>query len=259
MKEINVPSEVLNADCIFVSHSGGKDSQAMLSSLIKLGFYDKLVLVHSDLEEMEWEPMHHWIEKISFGLPVHIVRAEMDFFELCRETGRLPSGKQQYCTDFLKTKPITKFIHDYMTKKGFKTAINATGMRAEESKRRAGKKAFGLSKGQGSSGMHQPRNFPTHTIFDWMPIFDFSTIEVFGEIAQAGQEPHKVYSMGFSRLSCVFCINGKIGEHKQAAKLRPELAQKMSDLERELGKSLRLKQSKGVKSRRYLDEYVFCN
>ena len=122
------------------------------------------------------------------------------------------------------------------------------------------KKAFSLSKGKGSSGMHQPRKFPSHTIFDWLPIFDYTTAEVFGEIAHAGQEPHQVYSMGFSRLSCVFCVNGRIDEHQKAAELRPELARKIAGLERELGKSYRLKQVKGLKLPKYFDEYLttFC-
>lgn len=38
--------------------------------------------------------------------------------------------------------------------------------------------------------------------------------------------------------------------------MRPALAKKMADLERELGKAIRLKQVDGVKSPKYLDEYV---
>lgn len=260
MKEIFIPEEVKNAEAIFVSHSGGKDSQAMLAALIRLNMAHKIVLVHSDLGRMEWEPMHHWIEKNSFGLPVHVVRSDLDFFQLARKYKRLPSGQQQFCTDFLKTKPIGQFIHEYMEKNGLKTAINATGMRAEESPRRAKKLSFTLSQGAGTSGMFQPRKYPSHKVFDWLPIFDYSTAEVFGEIAHAGQEPHKVYSMGFSRLSCVFCVNGRIDEHKKAAELRPELAKEMAELERELGKTIRIKQVKGQKLPKYLDEYLpnFC-
>ena len=81
------------AEVIFVNHSGGKDSQAMLAKLIKEGFKDKLVLVHADLGEMEWEPMHDWITKNSFGLPVEVVKSELTFFELCRKYKRLPSGQ----------------------------------------------------------------------------------------------------------------------------------------------------------------------
>lgn len=250
-------NEIENADVIFVSHSGGKDSQAMLAKLIKMGLKDKLVVIHADLGEMEWEEMKPWIEKNSFGLPVHVVESEMDFFQMCRKYGRIPSGQNQFCTDFLKIKPINEFVHDYMYKHGYKTAINATGMRADESKRRKEKKPFTLSKGKGTSGMHMTRKHTEHTVYDWLPIFEYTTEEVFAEIAEAGQAPHEVYTKyGFSRLSCVFCVNGRINEHKVAAKLRPELGQKIADLEKELGKTYRRKQVKGVKLPKFMSEYL---
>jgi len=248
--------EILNADKIFVSHSGGKDSQAMLAKLIRLGLKDKLVIVHADLGDMEWETMHPWIEKNSFGLPVHVVKAGESFWDLCERTKRLPSGQQQYCTDVLKTEPIKNFIHDYMYKHNLTNAINATGMRADESKRRAKKKEFQLSKGEGSSKMHMTRKHAAHTIYDWLVIYDYLTGDVFKEIENAGQKVHQVYSLGFSRLSCVFCINGRIAEHKKAAKLRPEIAQKFISLEKKLGKTLRIKQVKGKKYPKYLSEYL---
>jgi len=247
---------IQKAHAIFVSHSGGKDSQAMLAYLKRKGLLHKCVIVHSDLGRMEWEEMKPWIEANSFGLPVHVVEAEKDFFEIARHYGRLPSGRQQFCTDLLKTKPITEFIHQYMTEHGLSLAINATGMRAEESPRRAKKEPFTLSKGQGTSKMHMPKKYPEHTVYDWMPIFEYSELAVREEIAHAGQEMHPVYAKGFSRLSCVVCINGRIGEHKLAAQLRPELVKEMAQLERELGKTLRLKQRQGVKYPKYLDEYL---
>jgi 3'-phosphoadenosine 5'-phosphosulfate sulfotransferase (PAPS reductase)/FAD synthetase len=252
-----LPKEVLEAQKIFVSHSGGKDSHAMLAQLVRRGLKDKIVIVHADLGEMEWENMKPWIEKNSFGLPVHVVEGEMDFFELARKYKRLPSGMQQFCTDFLKTKPIKAFIHAYMTEHGITKAINATGMRADESKRRADKKSLVLSKGKGTSNMFMSKKYPTHLIHDWLPIFNYTSQEVFEEISLAGQKPHEIYSQGFSRLSCVFCVNGRISEHKQAAKMRPELAKKMAKLERDLGKTIRLKQIKKVKYPKYLDEYIF--
>lgn len=116
----------------------------MLARIKKLGLLDKVVLIHSDLGKMEWEPMHDWISSISFGLEVNVVKSEMDFFQMARKYGRLPSGRQQFCTDFLKIIPIAAFIHAHMTQHGYKKAINATGIRAEESTRRA-KKADKMS------------------------------------------------------------------------------------------------------------------
>ena len=244
-----IPKEAQNTDVIFVSHSGGKDSQAMLSQLIRMGLKDKIVLIHSDLGEMEWQEMKPWIEKNSFGITVNVVQSEMDFFQMVRKYKRLPSGLHQFCTGFLKTQPIEEFIHNYMYKHNLKTAINAIGLRADESKKRAKKSPLEKSK------MTRPKKHPKHLITGWLPIFYYSESEVFEEIKLAGQLPHEIYSKGFSRLSCVFCINGRINEHKEAAKLRPQLARKMANIEREIGRAIRLKQIKGVKYPKYLDEY----
>jgi 3'-phosphoadenosine 5'-phosphosulfate sulfotransferase (PAPS reductase)/FAD synthetase len=228
----------------------------MLAYLVRAGLKDKITIIHSDLGEMEWEEMRPWIEKNSFGLSCNVVKAEMDFFDLARKYQRIPSGMQQFCTDFLKTKPIAKWIHEDMKRNGYKKAINATGMRAEESPRRAKKNPFVLSKGSGTSGMTMPKKWPEHTIYDFMPIFYYTTSEVFKEIELAKQRPHEIYSQGFSRLSCVLCVNGRIKEHQEAARRRPELAKKFAKLERDLGKSVRLKQVKGKKYPKYMDEYL---
>lgn len=43
-------------------------------------------------------------------------------------------------------------------------------------------------------------------VFDWLPVFELTTEDVFGVIADAGQSPHPVYSFGLTRYSCSFCI-----------------------------------------------------
>jgi DNA sulfur modification protein DndC len=257
MKQIEMPLEVKDADVIFASHSGGKDSQAMLAALKRMGLLHKVVIVHADLGEMEWEHMAPWIEKNSFGLPVHVVKQDYDFFHMVESWGYFPRNRAQFCTDELKTQPITKFIHDYMYEHGCRTAINCTGMRGEESPRRAKKAAFCLSKGEETSGMHKPNLYKTHTVYDWLPLKDYLVTDVMAEIENAGQEIHKVYGLGFSRLSCVFCINGQINEHKAAAILRPELAQRMIELEIKVGKTVRIKSVKKQKVRHFMKDYLF--
>lgn len=248
--------EILEAQVIYVSHSGGKDSQAMLAKIKRMGLLHKVVIVHADLGEMEWEPMHGWIESISFGKEVHIVKAEMDFFEMSRKYNRLPSGMHQFCTDFLKIQPIAKFIHQHMTANGYTRAINATGIRAGESTRRANKADLMDSNFICLSEMTQPKKYPGHVIHDWLPIFDLDVEQVKLLIASVGQVPHKIYSQGFSRLSCAICINGRVAEHELARTMKPELFNKMLGLEKELGKGLRTTTIKKVKYARFLDGTV---
>lgn len=241
----NQMQTVMNAQVIFVNHSGGKDSQAMLAHVMTLGFTGEVVIVHSDLGDMEWEEMRPFIEANSFGLNVHVVKPELSFFELCRKYKRLPSGLARFCTSELKTRPIGKFIKDFMNAKGYTKAINAMGIRAEESPARAKKDPFKKSK----------LSTKAHEIFEWYPIFDWKLGDVWFAIKKAGQQPHPIYAQGFSRLSCVFCVFGRIEEHKQAAKMRPELYQKMVALEVELNKSIRLKQVNGVRQNKFMTEY----
>lgn len=253
-----IPQEVLDADVLLFSDSGGKDSHAAKIVLKRMGLWDKVILIHADLGEMEWEPMHNWIEQTSWGKKCNVVRSKLDFFDIVRKYGRFPSSGQQFCTDMLKTAPIKEWLHQYMYDNNLTTAVNITGMRAEESLRRAKKSPFILSKGEGTSKMHMVRKHKTHTIYDWMPVFYYTTEEVFEEIALAGHKPHAIYTDGkYSRLSCAFCINGRINEHKETARRRPELVAKMAKLEREIGKSFRLRTVKGKPVKRYLDEYVY--
>lgn len=238
----------MDAEVIFVNHSGGKDSQAMLAYLVKIGFGGKIVVIHSDLGEMEWEPMHDFISKNAFGIEVVVVKPKLSFFELCLKYDRLPSGMARFCTSELKTRPIGDWILDYCKTNGIKTAINAMGIRAEESLSRSKKIPLKLSKlSRVKIGLE---------IWEWYPIFDYSIEDVWDEIRQAGQVPHRVYSEGYSRLSCVFCVFGRIDEHRMAAQAKPYLYEKMVKLEKDLGKSIRLKQVNGVKIPKFLTEYI---
>jgi DNA sulfur modification protein DndC len=245
-----VPAQVQEAEVVFISHSGGKDSQAQLAHAINLGLKAKLVVVHADLGEMEHENMVPFIEANSFGLPVHVVKSENDFFWWARKYSRIPDSRARFCTSELKTAPIAEFIHAYMYKHGFTKGINATGIRAEESPSRAKKNPVELS------DMTQVRKHPTHVITDWLPVFDFTLEQVWQIIKDAGQRPHKMYAMGFTRLSCAFCVLGKVNETQMAAKLYPEKLAKMEQLENDLGKTIRTKSVKGVKGQRFLREYV---
>lgn len=238
MQEVITPEE---AEVIFVNHSGGKDSQAMLAKLVSEGYKDKLVIVHADLGEMEWEPMKDWIEKNSFGVPVYVVKSSLGFFDLCRKYKRLPSGQARFCTSELKTRPCEAFMKEYCEERGYTKAISALGIRAEESPGRAKKGFFEAKK---------------KTLTVWNPILDYKLPQVKETIKTAGQNMHWVYGKGYSRLSCVMCVFGRVGEHKKMAKDRPEIFRKMSMLEKELGKTIRVKQKNKVRYPKYLTEYI---
>ena len=84
-------------------------------------------------------------------------------------------------------------------------------------------------------------------VFDWLPVFELTTEDVFRVIAEAGQAPHPVYSFGPSRCSCSFCIFSSRSDLRRAAELRPDLYAKYAQLERRIAHTL-------SRTRKYLPE-----
>ena len=113
-----------------------------------------------------------------------------------------------------------------MRRCGAKVAVNCTGIRAEESPARRRRQAWSLDRRLSKAG---------RTVYNWLPIHDWTTEDVFGEIAAAGQEPFWAYAAGNKRLSCVFCIMGCSRDLANGKRLRPELYERYLELERETG------------------------
>jgi 3'-phosphoadenosine 5'-phosphosulfate sulfotransferase (PAPS reductase)/FAD synthetase len=100
------------------------------------------------------------------------------------------------------------------------------GLRAEESRARAKLDHLKVNQMLSKAGRF---------IYDWLPIHDWSTADVFETIADAGQVPHWAYADGNERLSCMFCIMGSPRDIKHAARINPELAAKYARLEERTG------------------------
>ena len=100
------------------------------------------------------------------------------------------------------------------------------GLRADESAARARKTPWKRSDRNSRAG---------RSWFDWLPIFDLSTDDVFRIIHDAGQSPHWAYAAGMSRLSCSFCILASRSDLRRAAELRPDLYRAYTELEQRIG------------------------
>ena len=240
------PQDIIAAGgLVFVSHSGGKDSQAMYAELndhVKYGVrQDQIVVVHADLGEVEWDGVkdhiraniHHelnvvhsvWKDGTSKDLLGMVARR----FVTRPDAPSWPSAAYRQCTSDLKRGPIQKFMRHEMKRRGVKLAMNCMGLRAEESSARAKREVFSLNKAMSKAGRE---------VYDWNPIHDWTTEEVFARIAEAGQDPFHAYAAGNERLSCVFCIMGCTGDLRNGARQRPELAGKYVALERSTGYGL---------------------
>lgn len=217
----------------YVSHSAGKDSQAMFAYLREIVPADQLVVVHADLGEVEHSGVQDHIRNTIGDARLEVVRANKTFLEMVEnryakrpEVPCWPSSATRQCTSDLKRDPIHTFIRRDLKARGRTLAVNCVGIRAEESTSRARKNPFALNARLSKAGRE---------VYEWFPIFEFTLDQVWATIAAAGQEPHRVYLEGNERLSCVVCIMGCKGDIANAARLRPSLFRRYVELERRTG------------------------
>lgn len=226
-----------------VNHSGGKDSQAMTILLHQLVPADQLVIVHAHLPEVEWDGTLVHINHTALGIPVHVTQSVKTFFEMVDHRGMFPDANRRQCTSDLKRGPIEREIRVIAKQRQSKIIVNCMGLRADESPGRAKKEALKLNikntlwpfSWKASRKLVEGRPW-----YDWLPIHDWSTDQVFDTIHKAGQKAFWIYYAGMTRKSCSFCIMGSQGDLKLAAKLRPGLYEKYVQKEKELGHTLQM-------------------
>ena len=235
-------------DVILVNTSAGKDSQAMLDEMFwqaqRAGVVDRLVAVHADLGDMEWEGTAELAERQaqSYGIRfIKVSRGEtiLDYVLRRAETRpdapAWPSNKARWCTSDFKRGPIrkvyTQLTDEIKSTKGAKTRVkilNCMGLRAQESSARAGKYPICLS--DASNGKR--------LVVDYLPIHDWSETQVWDRIKESGVEHHKAYDLGMPRLSCVFCIFAPKAALIIAGQHNPELLDRYVAVEKKIGKTI---------------------
>ena len=252
MTDLPTIEQLIARGALFVaSHSGGKDSQAMLIKLIEQVPAAQLLVVHASLGEMEW---HGALELArdqagAAGLPFIVARASRTLLEMVERRYEVrpgpnsscwPGAKIRFCTSDAKRGPIEREVRRYAKDKGFTTIVSCMGMRAAESPARAKRQVFTRN----ARGTIRGRDW-----FEWLPIHDMPTDQVWRTIGQAGQTPHPAYLAGNSRLSCVFCFLASPRDLANGARHRPELLAKYVEIEQRTGYTFH-------QSRRSLEEMV---
>lgn len=241
---MNITTEIrglIDAGALFVvNHSGGKDSQAMMIKMMEVVPASQILVVHASLGEIEWEGALELAQQqaADAGVPFLVARAEKSFLDMVErryaarpEVPSFPSAKHRQCTSDLKRGPIEREIRRYMKDNGLTLVVSCTGIRAQESTQRAKASVFHRYE----SGSKAGRSW-----YEWAPIHDMSTLEVFATIAAAGQEPHPAYAAGNERLSCVFCIMGSPNDIARGAVARPALFAKYVELEQRTGYTMHM-------------------
>ena len=212
-------------DIVLLNSSGGKDSQTMIREVVRQAdaagvSRDRLVVVHADMGRVEWKGTKELAQEqaTAYGLEFHSVKRELgDLLEHVEQRGMWPSPKARYCTSDHKRAQISKVVtllgRTRRTGKIFRL-LNCMGLRAEESASRRKKLSFYLNK--------RLTNL-SRTVYDWLPIHNWTEDEVWASIKDSGIRYHKAYDTGMPRLSCVLCIFAPKSALILAGKHNPEL------------------------------------
>lgn len=231
-------------DCIVISSSGGKDSQAQLTHVVGLAdaqgvSRSKLVVVHCDLGRVEWEGTRELAERQAkhYGLEFRVVsRPQGDLLTQIEQRGMFPSNKQRYCTSDHKRGQFAKVItalHREAVAAGHQgtwRVVECLGLRAQESSSRA--KLAPVERNDRLS----TKSRETTT---WLPIHAWSVDHVWETIRASGVPHHRAYDLGMPRLSCVFCIFAPRPALRIAGRHNRALLTMYVDVEAKIGHTFR--------------------
>lgn len=171
------------------------------------------VIVVTPLVRDLWETEGHAETKGLDG------ETELTFETLAIWKHRFPSRKAQFCTEFLKLRPIRRWVRENVTGE----FERYSGIRREESQPRKAR---------------QPREWDD--FFDcWLnnPLVDFTKQMCFDYIQFHGEEVNPLYSLGFERVGCAPCINARKEDILNWALRFPAMLDKIRAWEQRVGRT----------------------
>ena len=209
---------------IVINFSGGKDSTAMLAFLCEK--YPE-VKKHVIFADTGWEhtDAEAWSRQIVglFGLELQVVRnPNKTFLSMSEKRGKFPGMTTRQCTSDLKRDPINAWIRRNVKDP---LVVNCMGLRSEESSGRAKKKKLCRNKRETNG---------KRTLWDWLPIKDWTEAEVLAYLEQKGIPIHPIYKH-LRRFSCRLCIYMSQHDVSQVAKHDPEAINIIERIEQKIG------------------------
>jgi 3'-phosphoadenosine 5'-phosphosulfate sulfotransferase (PAPS reductase)/FAD synthetase len=231
-----------------LSVSGGKDSTAMMVHALERGIKN-LRYVFADTGN-EHEDVYTYLDYLETRLGVTIQRVRPDFakriagkreyisahwaedgvpqeqidlaletlhptgnpfLDMCIWKGRFPSTKARFCTDELKTIPITQQVVFPIIKAGGRVR-SWQGVRSDESARRATYK------------MHERGEFG---IWIHRPLLRWTAMDVFAICRKHGVKPNPLYLKGMNRVGCMPCVMCRKDELSEIARRFPDVIERL--------------------------------
>jgi 3'-phosphoadenosine 5'-phosphosulfate sulfotransferase (PAPS reductase)/FAD synthetase len=133
------------------------------------------------------------------------------FLDMCIWKGRFPSTKARFCTDELKTIPITQQVVFPILKAGGRVR-SWQGVRADESPRRA------------TYAMHERIEFG---VWVYRPLLRWTAMDVFAICRKHGVKPNPLYLKGMNRVGCMPCIMCRKDELSEIARRFPDVIERL--------------------------------
>lgn len=145
------------------------------------------------------------------------------YLDMCMLKGGFPSRKRQYCTDYLKTQPLTAYAIDLLD--AGHAVWSWQGVRIDESLSRR-------ERLQGTGACVKAFEAVGGGLFNYRPILRWTARDVFQAHELAGIQPNPLYLQGMSRVGCMPCINCSKAELRGIARRFPEHIERIAAWER---------------------------
>ncbi len=173
---------------------------------------------------------YHWTAKRARRALELLHPTGNPYLDLCLVRGGFPSRKRQYCTEYLKTRPLTEYALDILDSGS--AVWSWQGVRIDESISRR-------ERLQGSGACVKAFEVVGGGLFNYRPILRWNVGDVFEAHRVAGVKPNPLYSAGMTRVGCMPCINASKGEVRQIAQRFPEHIERIAEWERLVGEVCR--------------------
>lgn len=202
---------------VVASVSGGKDSAALSLWLTEQGIDHDRVFADTGWEHPATYEYLRGLLTDAVGPIAEVQCSKGGFADVARWKQMMPSRLRRFCTTHLKVLPIAHYLESATEL----FAVNATGIRAAESRYRAMLtrwEACGWFDGM-----------------SWRPLLDWTEQDVIDIHQRHSLVPSPLYLRGASRVGCWPCIFSRKAEIRLVADLSPERIDEIRELERELG------------------------
>lgn len=187
----------------------------------------KIVHLKQDFTDWWWRRRDYirdkWFDK---GVPTEAVQRALALFEqgpsgnpyldLCTIKGRFPSRMAQFCTQYLKTNPLTEFCLDIGELVGG-DVWSWQGVRRDESQARRNAKGHECI----GPGLYAHR-----------PIVGWTAQQTVDFVRSCGLKLNPLYEQGMNRVGCMPCINASKDEIAEIARRFPEHIARIAEWER---------------------------